>query len=71
MPLTDPTGTRAGAKVARQWLGRTAVKVYQRAMDVVTFLLEGLRRSETVKDWTVSEAVDSLTTKAARVPFVV
>ena len=47
------------------------MKVYQRAMDVVTFLLEGLRRSETVKDWTVSEAVDSLTTKAARVPFVV
>ena len=49
----------------------TAVKVYQRAMDVVTFLLEGLRRSANVKDWTVSEAVDSLTTKTARVPFVV
>ena len=26
-------------------------------MDVVTFLLEGLRRSETVKDWTVSEGL--------------
>ena len=29
-----------------------------------------IRRSENVKDWVVSKAVDSLTKKAARVPFL-
>ena len=44
---TDPTKTRAGAGVAREWLGEdrksTAEKVYRRAGEVVTFLFDGLK----------------------------
>ena len=44
---TDPTRTRAGAAVGRQWLEEdrqsTVEKVSKSAGEVVTFLVEGLR----------------------------